>query len=1117
MSSINKTPPDQSERDSAIDPKVSCLVQAPAGSGKTTLLVKRYIALLGVVNEPEEILAITFTRKAAKEMRVRIVEQLNSENPDELSNKALQRSLDRDWDLLANPQRMKIQTIDSFVSSLVRQLPYESQHSLDFTVTENSEVIYSEAINKTLNRVASTSPQSEFADEIADTLGLLDNETNIASSMLGDLLTRRERWLEPIEEIIRSGAQLTDSEELVQSLQDARHAYVERLKEDVRNHLGTQFVPLANLVALSLKVLDPSSTADATMSTSQEWNQLANILITTTPTVRKNVNKNQGFPPKGHEFEHLKADWQDVMEEIKETLDCETIVKVKNLPDGELTESQQKAITNIAITVVAAWQDLVKQFQANGMVDFAEVEIAARRALEKDDAPTQLALALDYRIKHILVDEFQDTSISQNDLLNLLTEGWQPDDGNSLFLVGDPQQSIYGFRNAELSNFINATDGGIRNVALKKLQLTSNFRSTGQLVGFCNETFAEVLGQEDNAEVGKVAFAESLSMIDADPDSEIKITATIGEDQDLEAAKVAEKIVELHEKHPEDTIAVLFRTRSNLRPYFESFRSMDIHWNAVEMEALSDVAVVRDLYSLTCLLNDLEDRQSWLAVFGSPLVGIELLDLEKLSEHGEENRVVDMLLESDTLGLSSVATTILNRVKSLILGAIQDHNRSLRARTERLFYQLGGANAYAKLSATHTMETTKTNAEHYFDLLEGFESETIDLGELWQRVEGSHATETTGSAYVEVMTIHKAKGLEFDHVILPYLNQGTRPEAKQLINMRTTPEGVVFTYHSQREPDPLHETLHMETKARVSNEALRLLYVAATRAKRTLWLYGTATNVDKSTKGSFLTTVLACAKTEFIEWEGIEPEDESDDSSDESEIVPIRRWRRIDPNFKFAAPETLPPITANAIVDDELKKSDIEALSSLRSEAIEIGLIVHAELSRRVVASDLEPVSEARVTIWRNTLRARGFETRQILQMLERIQYQVDLAIESEVGRWILDSSHEGSDSEASYAMANGNASSVRVVDRTFIDEDGYRWVIDYKTSIIPDNRDIPLSVKALAYQEQLIQYAEIFEGLDDNVPVKAAIYFSDVPELVSVDISQDARNLLDSQRDQKN
>src|SRR5690606_32824977 len=128
-------------------------------------------------------------------------------------------------------------------------------------------------------------------------------------------------------------------------------------------------------------------------------------------------------------------------------------------------------------------------FDERGQVDFAALSEAALKALGEEERPTDLALALDGRIEHLLVDEFQDTSHSQMRLLEKLTLGWTPGDGRTVFLVGDPMQSIYRFREAEVGLFLHAKEKGLGNIALESLNLTDNFRSQANIFDWVNSTF----------------------------------------------------------------------------------------------------------------------------------------------------------------------------------------------------------------------------------------------------------------------------------------------------------------------------------------------------------------------------------------------------------------------------------------------------------------------------------------------------------------------------------------------------------------------------------------------------------------------------------------------------
>ncbi len=1087
-------PPDQEQRDTAIDPTRSFIVQAPAGSGKTTLLVTRYLALLATVNEPEEILAITFTRKAAQEMRARVIEELKSVSKEH-ARAAMQRSAERNWQLLATPQRMHIQTIDSFQQGLVQQLPYQSRLSLDYETIENAESVYREAVGNALERIAART--ASFGDEIAAMVAAFDNNPDNVRDLLVDMLTKRDQWLEHIPALAGGALSQVDADLLADQLQQARSSFCKRRQQEFVDAVSVTsglWEECVELVAAS-KPQKNKPEPFYGMDDPSDWDHLVYLFLTGQDSWRKRISKREGIPSTDAV---LKDSWTSVKEEMENTIKPEQLSKLRGLPSAELTETQKQDLTNYALTLLACVQELNQLFDSQKVVDFTERAIAARRALRVDDAPTELALALDYRIRHILVDEYQDTSIAQNDFLNLLMEGWEPDDGNTFFAVGDPMQSIYKFRDADLTNFLTAETGGIKHRQVEKLQLTANFRSSTHLVDWCNSVFAPILGDVNDAELGQVAFSESIEMDKVALGSGHGLTIIESEDRKHEAELVAMKLRELHEQFPSDDIAVLFRTRNEIGAYFEAFRDHGVRWRGVDMESLSNFGAVRDLYSLTCALIDLEDELAWSALLLCPLAGIELRDLEVLREH---DRAVDMVLAPPTEKLSDIASKIVYRIREPILDALHNQHRSLRSRVERIWYQLGGANAYAIHSDPNSEPVIKDNAQHYLDILEGFENDYIDKDSLWERVESALATENNPSAYVEVMTIHNAKGLEFDHVVLPALNQVTRHEQRLPLYVKQTEFGTVMAAQNQLEPDPMHSIMFKDEAQRNKNETSRLFYVGATRAKTSLWLFGTVKDLEKKPNAnSFLRLIREV--TIPTDWEQVPAQDTPQD-----ELTGARIWRRIDPNFHFQVPTTLPEFEANVILDEAPESASQDQIETLLSSPIAIGHLVHGELQRMVEVGSLDLPDSQRVEMWRNELRNQGFSARDIADMLETVQNQLESTVASDKGRWLLRADHEQSAVEVAYTTSNGSQNLISIVDRTFVDE-GTRWIVDYKTSMIPDDRNVPLDQKALNHQPQLIRYAEIFE-LQESLPIRAAIFFTDVAELVEVDVSIPARKAV--------
>src|SRR5579871_1214894 len=373
--------PDQTQRDAALDPRRSFIVQAPAGSGKTDLLVKRYVRLLQSVRGPEEVLAITFTRKAAAEMRRRVIESLPGR--------------------AAIAHRLRIQTIDAFCTALTRQMPVLARFGAQPEALEDAGPLYEEAASRVL---------SAFVPPAATLLRHLDNDVGAATRLLADMLHSRDKWLR------KTGAAPTRSE------------------------LEAAFVSERQRLIGKARALHPKASPG-----------FAAEMLT----------KDFSWRERSAEAQSLSGN-----EPLRQAL-----AALCGLPPENYTEPQWQALESILSLLNPAVAQLKVLFGETGKADFTEFVHGALQALGSAEDPSELLLSLDRSVSHILVDEFQDTSVSQWELLARLTAGWEPGDGRTLFLVGDPMQSIYRFREAEVALFLSARRAGLAGVALEPLTL----------------------------------------------------------------------------------------------------------------------------------------------------------------------------------------------------------------------------------------------------------------------------------------------------------------------------------------------------------------------------------------------------------------------------------------------------------------------------------------------------------------------------------------------------------------------------------------------------------------------------------------------------------------------
>ena len=247
-----------------------------------------------------------------------------------------------------------------------------------------------------------------------------------------------------------------------------------------------------------------------------------------------------------------------------------------------MSTSDAQLVQDCCTMLKLAEVQLLRVFQQAGKVDFTEIARAARRALGKPDQPSDLLYSLDYRFQHLLVDEFQDTSRSQFELIKALTEQWSLDDEHTLFLVGDPMQSIYRFREADVALFLKCWHeqqlGGVR---LTPLRLQTNFRSTPEILDWVQGNVAPMMPEDDIAK-GAVAFRESFAGREV-AGTQPRLVAHVKDDGGREEA---DEIISIIQANPDRHVAILVRSRPQTAHILPALRRADIAYEAIDIEAL---------------------------------------------------------------------------------------------------------------------------------------------------------------------------------------------------------------------------------------------------------------------------------------------------------------------------------------------------------------------------------------------------------------------------------------------------------------------------------------------------------------------------------------------------
>ncbi|MGH8771402.1 MAG: UvrD-helicase domain-containing protein, partial [Burkholderiales bacterium] len=871
----------------------------------------------------------------------------------------------------------------------------------------------------------------------------LDNDWPKLEALLVPMLARRHQWL-------RGVPGKADRARCEQALANVIEEAVAAAHAACPEQMTGEVVALARYAAQQLEEADRESAIRDCRSlvTLREadlaaWLGMARLLLKTEGSWRVpgGVNVKIGFPSgngasKKH-CEEMKARMcalLDALRPFEEFREC--LHALRKLPSTSYSDEQWKVLEALLEALRLAAGELQLVFKQRGQIDFSGIEQAALSALGGESEPTDLTLALDSRISHLLVDEFQDTSVSQFELIARLTAGWQKGDGRTLFLVGDPMQSIYAFRRAEVGLFLTARHSGIGGVKLDPLILTVNFRSHSGLVDWVNATFARVLPPHEDIGEGAVPFSPAVANVPAPANFEVEVHPYFGDDWLSEAKQVA--AIAAAARDAGQTAAVLVRNKNHLELIAPQLAAAGLRFKAVDIETLRETQVVRDLTSLTRAYLYLADRIAWFAVLRAPWCGLTLADLEVLAQG--ERTIWDNMLDNEVVArLSTEGRSRLKRVMQVFEIAFAERGKAgLRGAIEGIWLALGGP-------ACARDETALANADLYFaqvpEAEEDFDS--LDDAELFAAPDASAGND------LQLLTVHKAKGLEFDVVILPGLGRIAGKDDPALLRwaQRAGAHGVDLLLApipaTPGKGEAIYDYLREREKRRERLEEGRLLYVAATRAKHRLHLLGHVNVASDSRKEPAPVSSSPLA----ILWHALGHKFARDFARPSAAKPKVSQ----PPLYRLPLSWTLPAPPANVSVMGVPAAASENALDYFWVTDItrHIGNVVHQTLAR--IGSDgIERWPAARIAAMRKrhaqALAQLGVPGTELDRAASEVERALVQTLSEARGRWIFDLRHKVDKSE--YALTGIDSGQIVnvVLDRTFVDEKGTRWIIDFKT-----------------------------------------------------------------------
>lgn len=1156
-------PHDHEQRIRALTPDTSFIVRAPAGSGKTDLLTRRFLKLLASVDEPEEVLAITFTRAATAEMRARVLHHLEEasksdfaqSNEDErlvLARAALNHSQMRGWRLLEQPHRLNIETIDSLCLRIAHGQPRLARLGGQLAPTEQSSPLYVLAARRTLGHLGGTS--ATMNEALQHLLAMRDNNLPDCEALIAGMLAQRDQWLRAFP--------LTEDADWDM----VRSRLQKPFRDEVRRVLGRAHDLLTSTPLLAEELLRLANFACANGNSKvstlagikalpspdslplEHWRCICGFLLTGEGEWRKRVQAPDGFPPgtAGTENKANKDAMAKLLAQFTQMPQLlQTLRAVRELPLPRYDEHQWETLRHLFMTLRYAAAELRIIFAEQNVVDFTELGIAAREVLSDEDAGPDRLLALSGNIRHLLIDEFQDTSRSQHELVKLLVQAWDQGDGRTCFMVGDPMQSIYMFRQAEVELFYQIERSGILTdehcVPCELLQLSTNFRSHAGLTDRWNEIFDTIFSLGNNSGDDSVPFSPSFASESTMAGDAVRIYPQIigtaegrptpeekKQAQQLEAQQVL-KIIERHipaieqaqASGEEYRVAVLVRARQHLAEIVLLLRQQGIPFRAVDLETLAERQELVDLLSLTRALLHPMDRVAWLSVLRAPWCGLTLKDLHLLtgSDDPQWKRATILdLVEQHLQKLSEDGRRRLSHTVEILKHALATRFSGLHATSfsqwiERTWRSLGGAQCVDAAGYE--------NALVYFSMLDAVSPDglvclTEDFDAEFNRLYARPDPSVSERAGIQLMTIHRAKGLGFDVVIVPGLERKPASDQQSLIASleRTDAEGaaeilVAPIGFKGGNKHPTYAWVQKQRAQRADEERKRLFYVACTRARKELHLLGTATQTKSGLvpgdPKSLLNTAWPAIQEEFtvavkdnlpaidnlIEFPqqqepyGLEIAAETERTPG-LELLRLQEILRLSPELKN--------VTVKGINSLSTSHKETFARPEGSRRARIVGSTVHALLDS--LSQGIQPAEFQHRA--RQLLRQSAFSGKVLEEAVQEVVNAVENSIHDPHGAWIL-RQRANAESEMSWTgWFEGRLQTLRA-DRVFTaglepDSEGSdcTWIVDYKMSS-PSGEDVEIFLNRQRdfYTPQLMRYANALRAVHGNdLPIHLGLYY---------------------------
>ncbi len=1105
----------------AANPNFSVWVSASAGTGKTTVLVNRLLRLFLNDVEPSKVLCLTYTNAGAIEMQNRIYKKTLdwATIPDEDLKKELNNLLDDkdesfDFDelfskarklfskLIDNPMPLKIYTIHAFCQSILKRFPIEACITPHFKIIEDSEVknLLNEAYQKLIHTLKNDKT-IDYVDVFKSFTYLMQNTPEIEfDNLVETIVDGREHFFELCQKY-KTKSKMLDylKSKIFGNSQYANESFLNDInlfKANILDHIPSGFIDnLKRVLSVdngkkSLARLNLISTFLQEKNISKKFDVYKKIFLNSDDSIPKDCILNK---------KSINEDIKFVDNVSRETIRIRNAVEFINSIE---IYNATSSVLDIGLTLNTIYEGLKKK---RGVMDFTDLITTVKNLFDKDNISSWILYKLDGGISHVLIDEAQDTSPIQWEIVDKLTEefftsGSDKKNVKSLFSVGDRKQSIFSFQGANIKLFEKYKNHfkeriEFENYPFFDLPLNRSFRSCKNILNTVDDVIKNsngvLLPNEDITHIpnrkDSFGLVEVLPLVKSIEDETKKCFKPPIENinvfnTDIEMANVlATKIKYLLDNEyisdskndepkrvrkiePKD-IMILVRKRNLVDNITRALLAKNIPLAGRDKLSLSDNIAIEDLISLLKFVLFNYDDLSLAEVLKSPLYNLTDDDLFDLCFNRKDETLYSMLCKSEKYkDISDDLKYLIDFSKTALPFEFFDYILKVQNKRKNFISRLGIEvidilNGF--LSQCLSYDNLKLG-KSLSDFYEWFSLNEVEVKRNMEQVNNT----------VRIMTVHSSKGLEAPVVFIYNANAVLSSSRDRII---------------WNEDFPMYKTSNFKNSGKVFSDMIennnnanqeefyRLLYVAMTRARDRLYVIGSEnkskdaktwyscikesllsnpeTKINNDTKTNFTHDVFV--NDEFV----VLGENETGDISNitkSSVEIPLNL-----PEFFDKKEDDIPSFSKNIDAKSPLSQYDKNENSSLSR-----GTIIHKLLEHisKFNGEDVEKFIDFYLS--KTQIEDKNLIKNNILELYNNPEYN-----------FIFNSNNL---SETEIITSENGTSQILRVDKVVFDNDDI-WIIDYKTDKQTDT--VPSS-----YRKQLEKYKDAITKIYPNKKIHIAI-----------------------------